>query len=71
MPDGTRHIGHERPRVEGRSKVTGEARYAAEYDAPDMLHGCLVPSRIARGRILCDRHEACTGGFRRRRDIHS
>jgi xanthine dehydrogenase YagR molybdenum-binding subunit len=52
MPDGTRHIGHERPRVEGRSKVTGEARYAAEYDAPDMLHGCLVPSRIARGRIL-------------------
>ena len=52
MPDGTRHIGHERSRVEGRAKVTGQARYAAEYGAADLLHGCLVPSRIARGRIV-------------------
>ncbi len=46
-----RHVGQARSRVEGRLKVTGQARYAAEYDAPDLLHGCLVPSRIARGRI--------------------
>jgi xanthine dehydrogenase YagR molybdenum-binding subunit len=52
MPDGTKHIGHERSRVEGRLKVTGQARYAAEYGAADLLHGCLVPSRIARGRIV-------------------
>lgn len=52
MPDGFRHIGREYSRVEGRAKVTGGARYAAEYRATDLLHGCLVPSRIARGRIV-------------------
>jgi len=51
MPDGTRHIGLEHSRVEGRLKVTGRARYAAEYNVPGLLHGCLVPSRVARGRI--------------------
>jgi xanthine dehydrogenase YagR molybdenum-binding subunit len=52
MPDGTRHIGYERSRVEGKLKVTGQARYAAEYRVGGLLHGCLVPSRIARGRIV-------------------
>ena len=46
-----RNVGQARSHVEGRLKVTGEARYAAEYDAPGLLHGCLVPSRIARGRV--------------------
>ncbi|MDO7853015.1 xanthine dehydrogenase family protein molybdopterin-binding subunit [Hymenobacter convexus] len=38
-------------RVDGRLKVTGRARYAAEYALPDCAHGVLVCSAIARGRI--------------------
>ena len=30
----TAHIGKPARRVDGRSKVTGEARYAAEYATP-------------------------------------
>ena len=51
MPD-TLHIGRPTRRVEGRAKVTGQAKYAAEYDAPGLLHGCVVSSAIASGRIL-------------------
>ncbi|MEH6434549.1 xanthine dehydrogenase family protein molybdopterin-binding subunit [Massilia sp. DD77] len=39
-------------RVDGRDKVTGAARYAAEHDAPDLCYGVAVNSTIARGRIL-------------------
>ena len=52
MADDMLHIGKPRSRVDGRLKVTGQARYAAEYDAPDLLHGYVVPSTIAAGRIL-------------------
>jgi xanthine dehydrogenase YagR molybdenum-binding subunit len=38
-------------RVDGPLKVLGQARYAAEYDAPDLLFGAVVPSSIARGRV--------------------
>lgn len=51
MPDHA-HIGRATRRVEGKLKVTGEARYAAEYDAPGLLHGCIVSSPIPSGRIL-------------------
>lgn len=44
-------IGTPLSRVDGLAKVTGQARYAAEYEAPGLLHGVAVPSRIARGRI--------------------
>jgi len=39
-------------RVDGRKKVTGEARYAAEFFADGMAYGFALPSRIASGRIV-------------------
>jgi len=47
----TAHIGMPTSRVDGRAKVTGEAKYAAEYGPPDVLHGYVVSSTIAKGRI--------------------
>src|SRR5262249_29589755 len=47
----TSYIGHPISRVDGRAKVTGEAKYAAEYNAPDLAYGVVVSSPIAKGRI--------------------
>jgi xanthine dehydrogenase YagR molybdenum-binding subunit len=47
----TPHIGQPRSRVDGRQKVTGQARYAAEHAVPGCVHGVLVTSTIATGRI--------------------
>ena len=38
-------------RVDGRLKVTGQARYTAEFPLPGVAHGVLVRSTLARGRI--------------------
>ena len=38
-------------RVDGLDKVKGRARYAAEYFADGLLHGAIVSSGIAKGRI--------------------
>ncbi|QFG24145.1 xanthine dehydrogenase family protein molybdopterin-binding subunit [Actinomadura sp. WMMB 499] len=38
-------------RVDGRAKVTGAARYAADNEVPDPLHGFLVMSTVARGEV--------------------
>jgi xanthine dehydrogenase YagR molybdenum-binding subunit len=46
------HIGDALSRVDGFEKVTGRARYAAEYDAPGLLYGWVVSSDIAKGKIL-------------------
>ncbi|TFZ07154.1 xanthine dehydrogenase family protein molybdopterin-binding subunit [Ramlibacter henchirensis] len=45
-------IGDEVDRIDGRAKVTGQARYAAEHVTPDMLFGVVVNAGVARGRIL-------------------
>jgi xanthine dehydrogenase YagR molybdenum-binding subunit len=45
------HIGQPHRRVDGRLKVTGQARYAAEHAVPGCVHGVLVTSTIAAGRI--------------------
>jgi xanthine dehydrogenase YagR molybdenum-binding subunit len=45
-------IGRPLDRVDGPLKVTGQARYAAEYPGAGLLHGSVVGSSIARGRIL-------------------
>ncbi|MBP0447198.1 xanthine dehydrogenase family protein molybdopterin-binding subunit [Roseomonas sp. SSH11] len=45
------HVGAPRNRVDGRAKVTGAARYAAEYTAPDLAYGHVVSGAIAKGRI--------------------
>ena len=39
-------------RVDGRAKVTGAARYAAEHPAENLLYGVVVSGTIAKGRIL-------------------
>ncbi|MEU6283243.1 xanthine dehydrogenase family protein molybdopterin-binding subunit [Streptomyces sp. NPDC047028] len=38
-------------RREGRQKVTGTARYAAEYALPGRAHAWPVPAAVARGRV--------------------
>ena len=47
----TSQIGQPVSRVDGRAKVTGEAKYAAEYTAPNLLYGVVVSSAIAKGTI--------------------
>ncbi len=44
-------IGRPVDRADGRLKVTGGARYAGEAEVPGLLHGWVVSSAIARGRI--------------------
>lgn len=44
-------IGKPVERVDGRLKVTGGARYAAEIATPNVVHAVLVQSTIAYGRI--------------------
>ncbi|WP_406165898.1 xanthine dehydrogenase family protein molybdopterin-binding subunit [Streptomyces sp. NBC_00996] len=47
----TRAVGTAHTRVEGLAKVTGAARYAGEFPHPELAHGWLVLSTVARGRI--------------------
>lgn len=46
-----RYIGHPQNRVDGAAKVTGAAKYAAEYNVPHLLYGYVVSSTIASGKI--------------------
>jgi xanthine dehydrogenase YagR molybdenum-binding subunit len=46
------YIGTPTSRVDGRAKVTGAAKYAAEFNASDLAYGSVVASTIARGRIV-------------------
>ncbi len=38
-------------RQDGRAKVTGAAKYTADYDLPGLVYGVLVGSTIAKGKI--------------------
>lgn len=49
MVQGTIGTGLDRP--EGPLKVTGSARYAAEWQHDDLCHGVLVPAVAAKGRL--------------------
>ncbi|MFD3610604.1 xanthine dehydrogenase family protein molybdopterin-binding subunit [Streptomyces atroolivaceus] len=42
-------------RREGREKVTGTARYAAEHNAPGRLYGWIVPATVTSGRVTAIR----------------
>ncbi|MTD14798.1 molybdopterin-dependent oxidoreductase [Nakamurella sp. YIM 132087] len=44
-------VGSAYERVEGRDKVVGAARYAAEFVRDEACHGWIVGSTVARGRI--------------------
>jgi xanthine dehydrogenase YagR molybdenum-binding subunit len=45
------YIGTPTSRVDGHAKVTGSAKYAGEFSAPDLAYGSVVTSTIAKGRI--------------------
>lgn len=47
----TRYIGKEMSRVDGVAKVTGRAKYAAEFRAKDLTYGFIVQATIAKGTI--------------------
>ena len=47
-------------RIDGPAKVTGQARYAAEYPSDGLLHGSVVCSSVPRGRI---RHIDCAAAL--------
>jgi xanthine dehydrogenase YagR molybdenum-binding subunit len=44
-------VGKPLSRVDGRLKVTGQARYAAEWQVPGLAHAALVLSTIPRGTV--------------------
>ncbi|MET9816294.1 MULTISPECIES: xanthine dehydrogenase family protein molybdopterin-binding subunit [unclassified Streptomyces] len=54
-------VGTPHTRVEGRDKVTGAARYAAEIPFAELAHGWLVLSTVARGRVRAVDTEAALG----------
>ncbi len=47
----TKTIGKPVSRIDGHAKVTGQAKYAAEFNVPDLTYGVVVSSEIAKGRI--------------------
>ena len=51
MPKLESQVGKSQPRSDGRSKVTGAARYAVDHVVPDMLHGVAVRSTRAHALI--------------------
>jgi xanthine dehydrogenase YagR molybdenum-binding subunit len=46
-----RIIGKETTRVDGVAKVTGKAKYAAEFQVPNVAYGFVVLGTVAKGRI--------------------
>ena len=51
MTTATNYIGQPLSRVDGRAKVTGAAKYAAEYNVANLTYGYVVSSAVAKGRI--------------------
>jgi xanthine dehydrogenase YagR molybdenum-binding subunit len=52
-----RSVGTGVGRLEGRLKVTGQARYSGEIPLPGLVYGSIATSTIARGRIAAVRAE--------------
>jgi len=44
-------VGQPIDRVDGRLKVTGGAKYAAEYPLANIAHAVIITSTIAKGRV--------------------
>jgi xanthine dehydrogenase YagR molybdenum-binding subunit len=54
-----RHLGRETTRVDGIAKVTGKAKYTAEFQVPHIAYGFIVQSTVTKGRITAiDTREA-------------
>src|ERR1043166_5306732 len=45
------YIGTATSRVDGIAKVTGAAKYAAEFNVPGLAHASIVGAAITKGRI--------------------
>jgi hypothetical protein len=45
----TAYIGQAISRIDGRVKVTGQAKYAGEYNVPNLAYGVVVSAAIANG----------------------
>jgi xanthine dehydrogenase YagR molybdenum-binding subunit len=45
-------VGQPHPRLEGRDKVTGAARYAVEYPVEHVVYGWPVQATVAKGQIM-------------------
>jgi xanthine dehydrogenase YagR molybdenum-binding subunit len=56
-----KHIGAGMNRVDGFQKVTGAAKYSAEYELPGLAYGVLVGSTVAKGRLTSLDTKAATG----------
>src|SRR3954471_21488991 len=52
MPATSSPIGQPIARLDGRLKVTGTAKYAAEFARPKLSYGALIQSTIANGRVV-------------------
>jgi xanthine dehydrogenase YagR molybdenum-binding subunit len=50
-PAPKENMGNPAPRIDGRMKVTGEARYASDFPLSNPAYAFLVTSRIAKGYI--------------------
>jgi len=50
--DFKKTVGQPISRLEGKLKVTGAAKYAAEYQVDDLLYGYVVSSPITKGKIV-------------------
>jgi xanthine dehydrogenase YagR molybdenum-binding subunit len=48
----TSYIGTATSRVDGRAKVTGEAKYAGEFNVGGLAHGYVIESTIPKGRVV-------------------
>ena len=46
-----KYVGQALNRVDGKAKVTGTAKYAAEYNVPGLRYGYVVNATIAKGKI--------------------
>lgn len=55
MSESPQALGAPVVRREGRDKVTGTARYAAEHTEPGCLYGWIVPAGVASGRVTAIR----------------
>jgi xanthine dehydrogenase YagR molybdenum-binding subunit len=50
-PEPKENMGKPEPPIDGRLKVTGEARYGSDFPVANPAYAFLVTSAIARGRI--------------------
>src|ERR1051326_3044149 len=48
----TSPVGKDTPRVDGPQKVTGTARYTADFHLPGLLYAVPVEATVANGRVV-------------------